>query len=47
MKYKNSPYYTGSLLWDNLPVDTKRCMNIIDLKKSINQIYSKYNDVYV
>ena len=47
VKYKNSSYYKGSLLWDTLPVDTRRCMNILDLKKSIKQIYSKYDDVQV
>ena len=45
VKYKNSPYYKGSLLWDTLPVDTRR--SILDFKKSIKQIYSKYVDTHV
>ena len=45
VKYRNSPYYKGSLLWDTLSDMTKRCLNILDFKKSLNQIYSKYEDV--
>ena len=44
VKYKNSPYYKGSLLWDSLPVMTRRGLNIKEYKKSINRIYHRYND---
>ena len=38
VKYKNSPYYKGSLLCDNLPVLVKRSLNIIDSKNFIKHI---------
>ena len=47
VKYKNSPYYKGSLLWDNLPVLVKRSLNIIDFKNFIKHIYSKYSDIVI
>ena len=47
VKYRNSPYYKGSLLWNTLPDMTKRCLNILDFKKSLIQIYSKYEDVII
>ena len=27
-KYKNSPYYKGALLWDNLPASAKQSLNL-------------------
>ena len=41
VKYKNSPYYRGSLLWDDRAVETKCCLNIIDYNNSLKeyQIY--------
>ena len=44
IKYKHSPYYKGSLLWDNLPVTVKGCLDIKEYKNCINRIYRKYND---
>ena len=45
VKYKNSPYYKGSLLWDSLPIATRRCLNIMDYKKSLKMLYRNYNDI--
>ena len=46
IKYKNSSYYKGSLLWDTLPVMTRNCLNVKDYLNSLKRIYSKYNDKY-
>ena len=43
MKYKNSPNYKGSLLWDTLPATTRCYLNITDYKDSLKVIFSKYN----
>ena len=43
VKYWNSPYYKGSLLWDTLPMDTRRMDNILDFKKSLSRIYHQYD----
>ena len=45
VKYKNSPYYKGSLLWDTLPVETRQCLNIIDFRNSLKRIYRSYNSI--
>ena len=37
VKYENSPYYKGSLLWDSLSVETRRIISLNDFKKSISQ----------
>ena len=46
IKYKNSSYFKGSLLWDTLPVMTRNCLNVSDYLNSLKRIYSKYNDKY-
>ena len=43
VKYKNSPYYKGSLSWETLPVVTRCCQNIIDYKNSLKRIYTRYD----
>ena len=44
IKYKNSPYYKGPLLWDKLSVTVKRCINLKEYRNCINRLYRKYND---
>ena len=44
VKYKNSPYYKGSILWDELPVETRQCNSMLDFKKSLRRIYRRYDD---
>ena len=46
IKYKNSSYFKGSLLWDMLPVMTRNCLNVSDYLNSLKRTYSKYNDKY-
>ena len=43
VKYSNSPYYKGSLLWHGLPDITKCCLNITDYNNSLKRIYNKYS----
>ena len=45
VKYRSSPYYKGSLLWDTLSPETKRCISLSDFKKRIKTVYSTYNDI--
>ena len=42
-KYRSSPYYKGSLLWDALPPDAKRCTTLIEFKKCLKNVYNTYN----
>ena len=44
VKYKNSPYYKGTILWDELPVHTRQCNTLLDFKKSLNRLYRKFDD---
>ena len=43
VKYKNSPYFKGSLLWDTLPIETCNSNNILDFKKTLATIYRDYD----
>ena len=43
VKYRTSPYYKGSLLWDTLPPEMKICRTLLDFKKGLKNIYSVYN----
>ena len=45
VKYKNSSYFKGSLLWDTLPVQTRSCLNITDFRNSLRRLYPKYNSI--
>ena len=43
VKYKNSPYYKGSLSWDTLPLETRRINNMLDFKNVLSRIYNEYD----
>ena len=45
VKYKNSPYYKGSLLWDALPLTTIDCDTLYEFKKHLKKMYVIYLDV--
>ena len=47
IKYRNSPYYKGSLLWDGLPINVRSCISLSDFKKCLNRIYKKYDSKIV
>ena len=44
LKYKNSPYYKGAILWDGLPNDAKNCQTLLEFKKQLNTLYRIYDD---
>ena len=43
VRYKNSPYYKGALLWDNLPIHVRTCETLLDFKKRLNSIFKTYD----
>ena len=45
VKYRCSPYYKGSLLWDTLSPEMKRCTTLQEFKKGLKTIYTTYHDV--
>ena len=47
VKYKNSPYYKGSLIWDTLPNDVKRSSSIAEFRKALSRIYVRYDPLLV
>ena len=42
IKYKNSPYYKGSELWNTLSLETINNDTIFEFKKSIKKIFNTY-----
>ena len=44
VKYKNSPYYKGSILWDGLPNDVKNSQTLLEFKKHLKRLYRIYDD---
>ena len=45
IKYKNSPYYKGALLWDALPVKAKNSKTLLGFKKHVKSMYMTYDDI--
>ena len=43
-KYKNSPYYKGSVLWDGLPIGVRQSICLNDFKKALCQVYCQYDN---
>ena len=39
MKCKNSNYYKGSVLWDSLSPEIKRCETLLEFKKGLKAVY--------
>ena len=44
IKYKNSPYYKGAIMWDGLPNVLKTSVTLLEFKKNLNGIFKKYDD---
>ena len=44
VKYRNSPYYKGSLLWDALPNEVKRSVNMKEYNNQLNKLYKIYKE---
>ena len=47
LKYKNSLFYKGALLWDTLTVNVKQCLTLIEFKKALNNLYRHYDDIMI
>ena len=43
VKYRNSPYYKGAVLWDGLPLIVKNSGNLLEFKKHSKGMYKKYD----
>ena len=44
IKYKNSPYYKGALLWDSLPIETCNSICLLDFKRRLNTTYKTFDN---
>ena len=44
IKYKNSPYYKGALLWDSLPIETRNSICLSDFKRLLNTTYKTFDN---
>ena len=42
VKYKNSPYYKGLIIWDSLPIKA-RSENVMEIRKALLRIYLHYD----
>ena len=40
--YEHSPYYQGTILWNELEKDTQKRDNIVIFKKDIDRLYKCY-----
>ena len=45
VKYKTSPYYKGSLLWDILPIGIRSSENILEFKKGLSRVFHRYDPI--
>ena len=45
VKYKTSPYYKGSLLWDTLPIGIRSSENIVEFKKGLSRLFLRYDPI--
>ena len=39
VKYKNSPYYKGALLWDELSIVARNSMSLLEFKRHLKTTY--------
>ena len=43
-KYRNSPYFKGSNLWDNLPIDVINVPTLGEFKAKLKRIFTPFNE---
>ena len=43
IKYKNSPYYKGALLWDSLSVEARNSTTLKTFKAHLKNVYRLYD----
>ena len=44
VKYRSSPYYKGSILWD-ITHEMKRCITLSEFRKHLKKMYKTYSDI--
>ena len=44
MKYKNSPYYKGALLWDKLSISARNSISMLDFEKHLKSTYQAFDN---
>ena len=42
-KYKNSPYFKGTILWDSLPNDVINMPTLLEFKRAVRNRFSPFN----
>ena len=45
VKYKNSPYYKGALLWDELPIIVRNSTSSLEFNRRLKQEYKEFNNI--
>ena len=45
-KYLNSPFYKGTVLWDNIDIDLQRVENVNQFQVGLKKLYTVYRDVW-
>ena len=43
-KFKSSPYFKGSTLWDNLPLDVLRVPTLCEFKTRVRRVCSPFSE---
>ena len=46
-KYRSSPYFKGSVTWDDLPVDVIRAQTLNEFMVKLRGIFSPFNDMLI
>ena len=44
VKYKNSPYYKGAVLWDSTPAIVRNSNNLVVFKKNVKALYTQFDN---
>ena len=45
-KYSNSPFYKGTLLWNNLEVETQKALNVVFFTSKLKTLYPVYQEIW-
>ena len=43
-KYKSSPFFKGTILWDSLPDEIITCPTIKEFKLKLRRLYTPFDD---
>ena len=44
-KYKNSPYFKGTILWDLLPNDVINLPTLLEFKRAVKMCFTPFNEI--